>query len=407
MNTFAMASRYLTRSWHRSLINIATMALASGVMIFYVSLMEGLLTQAEERVIAMELAHVQLHAQNYRTDPDLYNYMVDIEPLLSELVSQQVSTSSRLFATGLGASEKTSSGIQLWGVDLRGEPTVTQLHANLLEGKWLEQSKPNEVVIGKQLAKILDLDIGDELIVLGQAFDGAMANELLIVRGILKSVGRELDRTSVLMSQQSFRALFSFPQGAHEIAIRDQNSERSLMELKALVTEASGEFEVASWREIQPFIADIIDTSRGSIYLLVIIAYTAVAMVILNAMLMSVFERIREFGVLKALGLSPMQLLKLIFLETILQVSVAAVIGVAVAVPITLYYAQVGIDLSRFSQEFDWGGVTMSPIWHPSLSQHALVSPIVILFLISFLAVIYPAIKAASIVPIKAIYMRD
>ncbi len=407
MNTFTLASRYITRSWHRSLINIGTMALASAVMIFYVSLMEGLLTQTEERAIAMELAHVQVHAPGYRADPDLYKYMNEVDSLISVLSSEQLSVSGRLFAMGLGASDKTSSGIQLWGVDLASEPKVTQLHNNLLAGQWLEQSKPNEVVIGKQLARILDLDIGDELIVLSQSFDGAMANELLIVRGILKSVGREIDRTTVLMSQQSFRSLFSFPTGVHEIAIRDNHVDRSLIELKELVTEVSEDYEVATWREIQPFIADIIDTSRGSIYLLVIIAYIAVAMVILNAMLMSVFERIREFGVLKALGLSPFQLLKLVFLETMLQVSIATIIGVAVSVPITLYYAQVGIDLSRYSQGFDWGGVTMSAVWHPTLTQNALMSPILILYLISLLAVIYPAVKAASIVPIKAIYMRD
>ena len=136
------------------------------------------------------------------------------------------------------------------------------------------------------------------------------------------------------------------------------------------------------------------------------ITYVAVAMVVLYSMLMSVFERIREYGIMKAIGVTPWQLTLLVYAETMVQVVVAGIIAAASGWAVAHYFQYHGIDLSAISGSISFGGVAMDPIWRASVTAEAVVVPIVFLFIVAAAAVIYPAIKAAIIRPVKAIYYR-
>ena len=139
---------------------------------------------------------------------------------------------------------------------------------------------------------------------------------------------------------------------------------------------------------------------------MILITYVAVAMVVLNAILMSVFERIHEFGVMKAIGVSPWQIVLLIFSETLIQVLVASVLALISGWPLALYYQTHGIDLSAIAGSTTFGGIAIDPIWYAYVTPNSLILPVAFLYLIAVLAVIYPAAKAAVIQPVQAIYYR-
>lgn len=375
-------------------------------MILYASLMEGLFLSTERNALAMNLGEVQIHARGYRDDPDLYTKIVTSEKIVNQLNNNGYKASPRLFGFALAAAGSSSAGVHLRGIHLEYEARVTKIHDHLEKGEWLERGDVSGVVLGRKLARTLAIDIGDELVVVGQAADGSMANDLYRVKGVLKSIGEEIDRGGFFMLDSSFRALMGLEDGVHEIVIFRDNRDIPLELATTNISSMFPDVEVLDWRSLQPLIAEIMDLSDVNIYIMLVITYVAVAMVVLNAMLMSVFERIREFGVMKAIGFGPVQLFSLVYVETLIQAMVAVFLAFLFGLPLSMYFQYNGIDLTQFISGMSFGGIAFDPIWRAELTRRSVIAPLVTLILMAMVAVFYPAIKAAVIRPVKAIHYR-
>jgi ABC-type lipoprotein release transport system permease subunit len=406
MKLLAIAVRNLGRYWHRSLITTLAMAFAGFIMILFASLMQGMVETSERNAVAMNLGEIQIHAEGYRDDPDLYKRIEHADKLINELHEAGFKATPRLYAYGLAAAGTASAGVQLRGVDLDLQPTVTLINRHVLEGKWLSHHDGHDIVIGRKLARTLGVHPGDEVVFLGQAADGSIANDLYTVRGILKSVGEQIDRAAVYMSSDAFRTLMRMPDGAHEIAVMRPNREMGLDTATDRVAAIADGYETLNWRQLMPTIASLLDVMDNQIIVMILITYIAVASVILNAILMSVFERIHEFGIMKAIGVMPWQVASLIYIETLLQVVVACLLALAGGWAAGNYYEAHGIDLSKLADSASFGGIAFDPVWHAHVTPYVLTTPLLMLIGVAILAVIYPATKAAMIQPIKAIHYR-
>ncbi len=404
MKIISMARRNVFRNWRRTLVTTLAMGFAGFIMILFAALMEGLLQTSERNAVSMNLGDVQIHAEGYRDDPDLYKRIENADDLVSQLQQAGFHATPRVYGFGLAAAGSTSAGVQLRGINLTNEATVTQVHKHIMQGNWLADNDPKGVVIGKKLARTLGVKPGDEIVIIGQAADGSMANDLYTVRGILKSVGEDVDRAGFFMVERSFRELMVLQRGAHEISVMRPDRSDDLEAATAQVSALALGYETKNWRQLQPVIARILDLADAQTIIMVLITYVAVAMLVLNAMLMSVFERIRELGIMKAMGVTPWQITLLIYAETMIQVTVASVIAFLSGWSLSNYYKVNGIDLSAISSGASFGGVAIDPIWYAHVTTEAVLIPIVFLFIIAVVAVIYPAIKAAVIRPVKAIH---
>ncbi|GMR20788.1 MAG: ABC transporter permease [Gammaproteobacteria bacterium] len=410
MNLLVLAARNIVRYRHRTLVTTLAMAFAGAIMILFSTLMVGLLQASERNAVVMNLGDVQVHAQGYREDPDLYNVIRDPEDIVQKIHGSAqesgVRASYRLYGFGLAASGRASSGIQLRAIVPALEAQVTQLHKHVAQGQWLSPEDDYGVVIGRRLAKTLGIGPGDELVFLGQASDGSIANDVFRVRGVLKSVAEGVDRSGVYLLMSTFRQLMAMPQGAHEIAAIRLDRTTPLAAIKQSVLDSAPGYEVMDWKELRPVLANILESAGDQMLFMLIITYTAVATVVLNAMLMSVFERIHEFGVMKALGVTPWQLIRLIYAETFLQVLIASLLALAGGWALSQYFHDNAIDLSQIASGASFAGVAMDPLWRTELTAESFYIPIILQVVIALLAVLYPAIKAAVIQPVKAIYYR-
>ncbi len=400
-----MARRNLWRNRRRTLVTVGAMTLSLTVLMLYSGLLEGYLRNMEREVLDYEVGDLQIFAEGYREEPSIYSTIEAPEVLLRQLEEGGLLATPRLLAYGLAASGESSSAASFRGIDLERDARAIHVHDQLQDGRWLDAGDDRGVVIGRRLSRMLGAAPGSELLVLSQGGDGSMAYDVFTVRGVLRGVGEATDRTGVFMTEAAFRELMVVPTGVHQIIVRrpeDLSLEQTAQRVRAA---APAGLEVLTWRELIPLVATMVDSARAVIYVVYVIAYIAVAILVLNAMLMAVFERVRELGVMKALGAGPTLILRLIFLEALFQAAIAIAIGVAIGVPGLIYLVRVGLDMS-FVGEVAVMGVAFNPIWRANFTPLAVGAPLVTLLAMVCVATLYPALKAAWLDPLQAIRHR-
>ncbi|MDH5677661.1 MAG: FtsX-like permease family protein [Nitrospinota bacterium] len=400
MSPFKMAWRNLWRNRRRTIATTSALTLALLVTVLYSSMLEGYLVNMISDSLDYEIGAAQVFAEGYQEKPSIYTSMEDSEAIVNRLEKAGLPATERLLGAGLAAAGDSSAGAQLLGVDVAREANVLTIHLQIHQGQWLDPEDPSGVVLGRKLANTLGVEIGQELVVLSQRTDGGIANELYHVRGVLRNVGDMTDRAGLFMTAPAFRELMSFPQGAHQILIKRQ-PDMLLPQLKQMAQQLAQGRVVQTWRQLIPALATMIDSSRGMILFMFFILNVVVGIVISNAMLMAVFERIKEFGVFKALGASPGSVLLLIYLESMMQVMLAIVLGGLVSVPLLWYLSTVGIDMKQMAG-ISVMGIAMASQWKAIVTPQTYGAPVVMMLLVVSIAVIYPSVKAAFIKPVEA-----
>ena len=404
MRLVTLASRNILRNRHRTMVTVFAMAFACIIVITYGTLMKGMVAGSERQAVIVNLGDIQIHAKGYRDDPDVYNIIAHSSELVKKINQQEFLAAPRFYGSGLIVSNDNSSGARLRGVDLELEPRVTQIHKQIMQGSWLSASDPRGIVIGKKIARQLNVRPGSELVFIGQTSDGFIANEIFRVKGILKSISADIDRSGVFLSNRTLAGLLTLTRDAHEIVVMRKKRNSDLQAATKAIKKIAPGYEVLNWRSLNPVIARFLDTADAQTMIMLIFTYIAVASVVLNAMLMSVFERIHEFGIMKAIGVSPVQTILLIYTETFFLTLAASFIALGLGWWVADYLQNHGLDMSAITGSFAFAGIAIDPIWYALMTKDVFYKPVMFLFLIAGIAVLYPAVKAARLKPVEAIH---
>jgi ABC-type lipoprotein release transport system permease subunit len=400
---FRLALRNVTRSKRRTAITTLAMAFALGMMIIYLSLMDGFNRSIAENAVSMQMGSIQVHSKGYLEAKSIYNLMDNPDGIIRAINAHGFKAVPRLFASGLAAKDDSSAGVLIEGVDPAKENWAFTMPRQLMAGKWLNDADPQGVVIGKRLANNLSAKTGDEIVIVSQASDGSIANDLFRVRGILKSVSEITDRAGFLMPINTYREFMVIPEGVHEIAVMIPAG-YELDTAMGIVKAICKGRDVRSWERLNPALANIINIFQVVLIFLIIITFIAVSIVILNAMLMAVFERIREYGVMKALGVTPLDIFRMVVIETLVQTFAAALIGMAFGIPLAISLETYGIDLSVLVDGGTISGIAVNIALFSYVSAFDILTPLAALFVFSLSAGIIPAVRAARLDPVKAIH---
>ncbi|MFP6628065.1 MAG: FtsX-like permease family protein, partial [Myxococcota bacterium] len=210
------------------------------------------------------------------------------------------------------------------------------------------------------------------------------------------------DRSGVFLNQSALRELLEVPTGVHQIIVR-RPEEVDLAQAAIRVSALAPDLDVQTWRQLMPTLSSLLESSRSAMVMMSFIMYVAIGMLILNAMLMAVFERIRELGVLKALGVGPFEVLRLILLESGIQTALAMIAGTICAIPVVWYLRDTGLDLQSLAG-VSVMGIAFDPHWRAVITVDVFTSPVVMLAIVVAIAVLYPAIKASTIRPVEAMH---
>ena len=401
MTLLRLALRNAFRNRRRSLVTVAAMALALFFMVLYAGLSVGYLHHMRQNVLDLELGELQVTTRTYANDPSLYDVMDDGEAVLERIERAGFPAAGRLSAVALVAAEATSAAAAIRGVDPARDRTVSRLADHVQRGSFLHDEADGGAVLGRRLARTLGVGPGDEVVLLGQAADGSSADRVLPVRGVLAAITDEVDRGGVYVSQRVFRDLFAVPRGFHRIIVRTPDGV-DLDDARRTVAALAVPHAVRTFRDLAPQLASMVDSMQAALYFMYAIVYVAIGIVLTNTMLMAVFERIREFGVLKAVGMGPWSVLAVVLGETAMLTFVAAAVGLLASLPALAALVRWGIDLSSLQGDLSLAGVALDPIWRARVTPDVFAGPTVSFFAISLLAALYPAAKAASITPVAA-----
>ena len=405
MKITKLSWRNLWRNPTRTNVTILAVSLCIAVLIIFQSMIVGLIEKAKFTTTNLVIGEVQVHAEGYLDDRSIYKSLQNTEEIHLIAKENNIGLVERSYGFGLISSGTKSAGAQFWGINPESELQHFDFANHIDKGNFLTNTSLKKIVLGRKLASSIAADIGTELVVFVQGADGSLGNELFYVAGILKNMADNVDRGAAMILREDFDILFSANNLIHEIALNSKGRFES-EEIQKLLSAKTADVDVETWQQLMPTIALL--TEKMSVFMRTffsLIFGIAASLGVMNTMIMSTYDRMREFGIIRAIGTTPWRILKQVSLEAILLTTIASVIGVVVGLSVALYFQKYGFDVSG-GGNMSFGGVVMDPVWRASVSVGIVLLPVVLLMLVSIVASIYPASIAARIKPVEAIHYK-
>jgi ABC-type lipoprotein release transport system permease subunit len=402
---FSMAWRNVWRNRRRSLLTVLAIALGLAFNIFMRGIGDGFHEQMVDNSVRAEIGHIQIHRAGYHDDPELNKTLPNPDKITEEIQSLPDidGYSLRVLGGGLASTAENSSGVEILGIDPAQEQTVTSIQRAIVQGRYLSHGTQRAILVGDRLASRLKASLGDKIVLMVQAADGSMGAQLFRVAGIFRSGAPEMDEGVVFILRADAQNLFALGDGITEATVLLTSSKQVPTILAALKKDLSGSpVEVLPWWQVQPFLQQFIQIDDAFFYIIVLIFFIVISIGILNTIMMSIFERVREFGVMMALGTKPKQIVKLVVEEAFALGLVGVVIGSLIGSAFTIYYAREGINLSSFSAGAAALGITSSRVYSQLTIANLVYSNVAVLVVVVLVA-LYPAAYAARLQPVEAI----
>ncbi|MBF0102224.1 MAG: ABC transporter permease [Desulfobacterales bacterium] len=402
-----MAFRNLWRNSRRTLLTIGAIAFASLLLVFMLSVQFGSYGMMIEAMVKMQAGHLQIQEKDYQKNMDIQKYIAEPEKIRTILDNTNGITAYtfRCVAFSLVSSKERSYAAMIVGIDPEKEKTVSSLKSFIRKGEYLSQEDTDQALIGELLAKNLRVTIGDELTLLGQGQDGSIAATVVYVKGIYRAGQDEFDRSLIHIPMMCFQDVYAMNGGVHQ-AVIIAKSLLSVSTIKKTIThelstlKSDSNLVALDWNELIPGLSQAISMDLMSGMIFWFLLTIVVAFSILNTFLMTIFERKKEFGVMMAIGTSPLRLTRLILNESVLMTLIGVGIGMFLGTVITLYFQNHGIDLGEAGELLKQYGIAGK--LYPKLSLLTLLLGPSMVTIVTIVSSLYPAIKLKRLTPVQA-----
>jgi ABC-type lipoprotein release transport system permease subunit len=397
-----LAWRNLWRNHRRTLIMLLAITLGTWAMIFMTALMRGMVSQMLADGISALPGHVQVHHPDYRDDPSIASLIPigdsELERRFSGAGFPQWATRVRVPA--VVTSEYDSRGLTLLGVDPERERDLTFVDYDAVEGRFLQSSDDKGIVIGRKLADTLNTRLGKRVVVMSQDPDNDIADRGFRIVGIFDANVTSFEESFVFIGKATAQKMLRIEDRVSEIAVLGDSYRdvESLYEKTASLVD--GDVVVERWMDIDTFLGAMMGVMDGFVLVWIVVIFLALSFGLVNTLVMAVFERVREIGLMLALGMRPIYILGQIIVESLLLLAIGLALGSALSWA-TVQPIKDGIDVSIVGEGMEmWG---MSTVLYPELLLSDVVLANVVVLVLGFLASLSPAWRAAHYEPIEAI----
>ena len=406
-----LAWRNVWRNPRRTALSVAATVFAIFLVVLSVGMADGVHEKMIEDAVRISSGHVAISGAGYRENMTLEQFVPwdgRVEAAIEGAEGLR-GWAPRITSFALLSLDDRSQGGMIVGVDPVRERSVTRFSEKLAEGRFLGDNwapGERELVLGRKLAAKLGARLGDEVLLYGVAYSLETAYELFTLVGTLALPDPRMEKGLAIIHLADASDFYVYEGKITEVALLATDANHSDLLLSqvtaALDADFAGTLEVQGYAEMMPELVQFILLDDAGMYVTLVILIVVVGFGILNTILMAILERAHELGVVLALGLQPIKLFRMIYLESLMLAGVGLAIGLSLAVPLLAWLHGIEIpisgDMSKMT-EF----IGMEPVMTFTLrAANPIISTLTILF-VAALAALYPALKASRARPVEAL----
>ena len=397
-----LAWRNIFRNKRRTLIASIAIGIGLTALIFIDAFMIGMAETMIRTATASFLGDAQIHREGFRDTQEVSLTIQALDKVTENLAKEDIVEhwTQRTLAFGMITSPASVSAINLVGVHSPTEKFLSLIDDAITDGVYFEGDNSRDIVIGAKLAEILEIGLGDRVVVtVAQAESGDLSQEMFRVSGIYRFVGEEMNSGMAFVRIEKAQEMLAIGNRIHEIALKFTSiayTQDSTLPFWDTYSQHGN--EALSWTELMSQLTVVLEMTKYSKYIMGVILFGVVIFGIINTLFMSLYERMFEFGVLRAVGTRPFGMARIILFEAGALAIVSIGLGSVLGFLVTALLAHTGIDYTGIEMM----GVTMQEFIYPVLEvQQFIIYPISV-FVFTIIAGLYPARHVAKMAPVDA-----
>ena len=400
---FQLAWRNIWRNTRRTGVILTAVVIGVWSMIFLGALMRGMTDGMVSNAIATLTGHVQIHQAGYRRDPSVEHRIGDVAAVaraLETVLPAGAHTARRVRVAAVANNARHSTGVTLVGIEPQAEAKVSFIGRAVKEGRYLRPDESNGILVGRALAERFGTGIGHKLILMSQDRHQEIASRAFRIRGIYRAEMEATEKQFVFVPLDTARKMLDIGADLSEIAVVLPDAAQAGPVAAALSQRLPAGTEAAGWHELLPLVEAYIRLMDGFIGIWFLVVFVAMGFGIVNTTLMAVFERMREFGLLKALGQRPGGIVRGVLTESFLLLLCGMAAGNLLALASIRVLAGRGLDLSVLAAGAEYAGLPR--VIYPVVTAGDVVIANAVVLILGLLVSLYPAVKAARFSPVQA-----
>ena len=402
MIVFRLAWRNLWRNHRRTLIMLAAIVVGVWAMIFMTALMRGMVDDMVKDGVSVLPGHVQIHHPAFRDDPTIANVIAPPDGALLEALDRPevVAWATRVRVPAVISSERDTRGVTLVGIEPERERGISFVTDDVTEGRFLESRDDRGLVVGRKLVEKLETGLGKRVVIMSQDQENEIADRGFRIVGVFDSKLAQYEEGYVFAGEGAIQDLLGVGDAVSEVAILGTDY-RDVDGVLSMVADAAGpDVEVLPWYELDSYLGSMLAVMDGFVVVWIVVVFLALSFGLVNTLVMAVFERVREIGLMLALGMTPRNILSQIVTEAILLLVIGLAIG-NLAAWASIEPLKGGIDVSIVGEGMEYFGA--ASVLYPALYLKDVILANVIVIVLGFFASLSPAWRASRYDPIRAI----
>ncbi len=399
-----MAWRNIWRNPRRTAVILAAVGIGVWSNLSLGALSRGMVAEMLRNGIATLTGHIQVHAAGYRDDPAI-EHRLETPDKVADVLRRDLPTgarwTSRVRVTAVASNARHSTGVTLVGIDPAAEAGVSFIGRSVREGRYLREDDPNAIVIGRALADKFETRLGHRLVLMSQSTDGQIASASFQIVGVYRAELQATEERYVFVTKAAAQRMLGLGNAVSEFAV--------LLPRAGAVSAVAGRLrgnlpagcEIQTWRELLPLLDAYLGIFNGFMLMWYVVVFAAMGFGLVNTTLMAVYERMREFGLMQALGMRPSGIVRDVLTESALLLLVGVALGNAAGLATVALLARTGIDLSALAAGSEYFG--MSRVIRPELASGDFLAANLVVMGLGLLVSCYPAIRAGRFTPVEAL----
>lgn len=386
---------------------VITIAIVIGVwsMIFLGALMQGIVVGMIENGVSTLTGDVQIHKQGYLSDPVVENTMTnpkEVADALARVLPADAKYTVRIRVGAIASNARHSAGITMVGVDPERESEVSFIGPEaIIEGRYLESGDEHGIVVGEALIEKFETRLGHKLVLMSQDTNKEISSRSFRIVGIFQAEMEGTEKQFGFVTRESAEKMLALAGGISEISISLPDHATAPDVVAALRGALPESYEIKPWRELLPLLDAYIRINDTFALIWALVVFIAMSFGIVNTTLMAVFERMREFGLLKALGMKPWWIIRDVLTESVFLLIMGMILGNLLGFLSSWALADKGIDLSALAAGVEYAG--MSRVIYPAIDPRDVITANLVVLILGLLVGLYPAAKAAKFTPVEAL----